>query len=285
MEPMMIERLDAATCRSLSVVFTDIDGTMTDDDGRIPAVAFAALERARRAGLRTVVVTGRPAGWCDLIARTWPVDGVVGENGGLAMWLDGDRMRREHLVDEPMRRRNRERLGTVAAEVLAEVPGCAIAADQPYRELDLAVDFAEDVGPLDEAAIDAIVAVFQRHGAHAKVSSIHVNGWFGDYDKLGMCRRMARQWWDLDLDNEPGAATFLGDSPNDEPMFAHFPHAIGVANVRDFLHRMTHAPHFITRGRGADGFAEALTRITDGRLDSPGRGGSFGLRVSNKREW
>ena len=281
----MIERLDAATCRSLRAVFTDIDGTMTDADGRIPAAAFDALEKARAAGLHTVVVTGRPAGWCDLIARTWPVDGVVGENGGLAMWLDGPRMRREHLVDEPTRRHNRGRLDAVAAEVLAAVPGCAIAADQPYRELDLAVDFAEDVGPLDEAAIDAIVGVFTRHGAHAKVSSIHVNGWFGDYDKLGMCQRMARQWWDLDLDEEPGAATFLGDSPNDEPMFAHFPHAIGVANVRDFLRRMTHAPQYITRGRGAEGFAEALTHITDQRRDGPKRGGSFGIRVSSKQEW
>ncbi len=285
MEPWSIERMDDAVCRALRLVLTDIDGTMTDAQGRIPAAAFAALESARAAGMRTVVVTGRPAGWCDLIARTWPVDGVVGENGGLAMWLDGDRMRREFLEGEDTRRRNRERLDAVARDVVAGVPGCAIAADQPYRELDLAVDFAEDVGPLDEAAIDAIVAVFTRHGAHAKVSNIHVNGWFGDYDKLGMCRRMARRWWDMDLDAEAAAATFLGDSPNDEPMFAHFPHAIGVSNVRALLHRMEHAPRYITRGDGADGFAEAVAHITAHRESPAGRGGSFGIRVQNERKW
>jgi len=285
MQPVSIERMDGETCRALRLVLTDIDGTMTDARGRIPSSAFAALEKARTRGLRTVVVTGRPAGWCDLIARTWPVDGVVGENGGLALWLEGDRMRREFLEDEAARRRNRERLDDVAREVIAEVPGCAIAADQPYRELDLAVDFAEDVGPLDEAAINAIEAVFARHGAHAKVSNIHVNGWFGDYDKLGMCRRMARKWWDLDLNAEPQLATFLGDSPNDEPMFAHFPHAIGVANVRAYLHRMTHAPHWITRGDGAAGFAEALGHITTHRDSAGSEGGSFGIRVQNKRQW
>jgi HAD superfamily hydrolase (TIGR01484 family) len=285
MAPWSIERMDGAVCRALDLVLTDIDGTMTDTQGRIPSAAFAALEGARAAGMRTVVVTGRPAGWCDLIARTWPVDGVVGENGGLALWLDGDRMRREFLADEATRRQNRERLDAVARDVIAEVPGCAIAADQPYRELDLAVDFAEDVGPLDEAAIDAIVAVFQRHGAQAKVSSIHVNGWFGDYDKLGMCRRMARRWWDMDLDGDATAATFLGDSPNDEPMFAHFPHAIGVSNVRAFLHRMEHAPRYITPGAGAAGFAEALAHITAHREPPAARGGSFGIRVQNKRKW
>lgn len=219
------------------------------------------MERVRAADLPVVVVTGRPAGWCDMIARTWPVHGVVGENGGLAMWLEGGRMRREYVEDEEVRRGHAAGLRRIAEDVLREVEGCAIAADQPYRELDLAVDFAEDVPPLDDDAIDRIVAVFERHGVHAKVSNIHVNGWFGDYDKLGMCRRMARRWFDLDLDAAAERATFLGDSPNDEPMFAHFPHAIGVANIRRFLDRLGHAPHYVTDGDGSDGFAEALDRI------------------------
>ena len=100
-----------------------------------------------------------------------------------------------------------------ADEALRRVPGCIVAADQPYRELDLAIDFAEDTGPLDDAAIDAIVAVFVDHGAHAKVSNIHVNGWYGDYDKLGMCLAMARRYAEegarvavCDLDGEAIAA-------------------------------------------------------------------------------
>ncbi len=258
-----LRELSAATARGLAAVLTDIDGTMTDAAGRIPARSLAALERARESGLRTVAVTGRPAGWCDLIARTWPVDGVVGENGGLAFWRDADRMRRFFFQDEATREANRARLEAVRREVLEAAPGCRIASDQPYRELDLAVDFAEDVPPLGDAAIDAIVAVFRRHGAHAKVSNIHVNGWFGDFDKRTMCRAVLDRWWSLDPAADPGACLFLGDSPNDEPMFAAFRHTVGVANVRDFLPRMRHPPRYVTDAPRADGFAEALDHVCD----------------------
>ncbi len=261
MTPRPLSDIDRSTCLGLRAVLTDIDGTMTDAEGRVPARALAAMERARAASLAVVAVTGRPAGWCDMIARTWPVDGVVGENGGLAFWIDGGRMRRRYLVDEAARRAHRRRLDRIAAEVLDRVPGCIVAADQPYRELDLAIDVAEDTGPLDDDAIDAIVAVFESHGAHAKVSSIHVNGWYGDYDKLGMCLRMARQWWDLDPDAGRDRLLFVGDSPNDEPMFAHFEHTVGVANVRRFLHRLDHAPAYIADSDGADGFVEALDHV------------------------
>jgi len=265
MEPLPLDDLSAGVCRNLRVVLTDIDGTMTDPEGRIPSSSFAALEHARQSGLKAVVVTGRPAGWCDMIARTWPVDGVVGENGGLAFRREGERMERAFEVDEATRAANRTRLDAVAADALAEVAGCGIASDQPYRELDLAVDFAEDVGPLSDERVRDIVGVFERHGATAKVSNIHVNGWYGDYDKLGMALRMARRWWDLDLRGERERCLFLGDSPNDEPMFAHFPHTIGVANVRRYLSRMRSLPRYVTSSEGSAGFAEALEQVTMAR--------------------
>lgn len=263
--PRSIAALTPETCRGLSAVFTDIDGTMTDAEARVPARSLAALEQLREEGLRVLVVTGRPAGWCDMIARTWPVDGVVGENGGLAFRLQGREMVRDFLVAPEERLHNRQRLDRIAKQALQQVPGCAIASDQPYRELDLAVDFAEDVGPLDNDAIDAIVRLFEDAGAHAKVSNIHVNGWFGDYDKLGMCRRVAASWWGLDADRARERFLFLGDSPNDEPMFEHFPHTVGVANVRQFLDRMTHPPAHVTDAPHADGFVEALARVASFR--------------------
>ena len=265
MEPLPLSDLPPDTCRALNVLLTDIDGTMTDAAGRIPSASLAALEHARSAGLRTVVVTGRPAGWCDMIARTWPVDGVVGENGGLAFWRDGERMERAFLVDGPTRKANQAKLAVIAAEALSTVEGCGIASDQPYRELDLAVDFAEDVGPLGPDQVQAIVEVFHRHGATAKVSNIHVNGWYGEYDKLGMALRMARRWWGLDLGAQPDRCVFLGDSPNDEPMFAHFPHSIGVANVRSYLPLMQSLPRYVTRSEESAGFAEALEHLAVAR--------------------
>ena len=264
-----IADLSAAEARGLAVVFTDIDGTITDAAGRIPAAVFAMMERLRDADLAVVPVTGRPAGWCDMIARTWPVRGVVGENGGLAFHRFGDaakgpgaRMVRTYIQDAAERAAHRTRLTTLADAVLAAVPGTALASDQPYREFDIAIDFCEDVERLPDAAIDKIVGLLSAAGCNVKVSDIHVNAWFGAFDKAGMCQRFARDVLGLDVSGaDARRAVYFGDSPNDAPLFAVFPLAIGVANVRDLHARMTTLPAFITQGRGADGFLEAAEQL------------------------
>ena len=256
-----------ATARAqVRAVLTDIDDTLTED-GRLGAHAYGAMERLRRAGLLVVPVTGRPAGWCDHIARMWPVDAVVGENG--AFWFRYDqgarRMLRRWWQDEATRAANRHRLAALGERILAAVPGAAIAADQPYRDSDLAIDFCEDVPPLGVAAIDRIVALFTSAGASAKVSSIHVNGWFGDWDKLAMSRRLLAEAFGIDADSDRAAIVFAGDSPNDAPMFAHFPNAVGVANVRKFAGRMPALPAWITPSRGGHGFAELADALLAAR--------------------
>lgn len=136
------------------------------------------------------------------------------------------------------------------------MPGAAIAADQQYRETDLAIDFCEDVPPLPQSAVDEIAARMAQHGLTAKVSSIHVNGWFGEYDKLGMSKMLLREAFGVDLDATRAHYVFAGDSPNDAPMFGYFPHAVGVANVADFGARVAQLPAYITRARCGAGFAE-----------------------------
>ncbi|WP_404384238.1 HAD family hydrolase [Caenispirillum salinarum] len=249
------------------VVLTDIDDTLTTN-GRLPAAAYAALERLHDAGIRVVPVTGRPAGWCDLIARLWPVDGVIGENGAFYFRYDQNarRMIRHHHATAEERARNRCRLDAVRAEVLAAVPGARVSADQAYREADLAIDFAEDAGPLPPASVDAIVERFEAAGAVAKISSIHVNGWYGAYDKLGMARRMLAKEFGLDIDREEGnlKVAFVGDSPNDEPMFGFFTNSVGVANFAPFADRVAQRPRWLTARSGGDGFrevAEALLEV------------------------
>ena len=257
-----LAEIGASDVAPLIGVLFDIDDTVTLH-GRIVPSAFAAMARAKAAGLVMVPVTGRPAGWVDHIARMWPVDGVVGENGGLWFHMgpgpDGvDILRRGFLQPELEREQNRARLAAVRADVLREVPGCGIASDQPYRELDLAVDFCEDVPPLGDAGIDAIVGVFDRHGATSKVSSIHVNGWFGAFDKLSGFARLVQE---LGVTSAPEAWAYIGDSANDAPMFAHFPVSVGVANVDAFLPRIPVWPRFRTAGEGGHGFAELIDRI------------------------
>ena len=256
----------AAERRRVEFVLTDIDDTLTLH-GRLPALAYASLERLAEAGFKVIPITGRPAGWCDHIARMWPVEGVVGENG--AFWFRHDptagRLVRRFLVDEATRRGNRARLDGLAARILADVPGCALASDQLYREADLAIDFCEDVRPLADADVARIVGLFEAAGCTAKVSSIHVNGWFGDYDKLTMTRLLLREVFGVDLDGALDRFVFVGDSPNDQPMFALFPNSIGVANLRRFFGALSTPPRWLTEQECGQGFAEVAQLLLAAR--------------------
>jgi len=245
---------------AIDAIFTDIDDTLTTE-GLVEAEAFAAIWDLHRANIPVVLVTGRPAGWCDHLARMWPVAGVIGENG--AFWMrylrEARRFESIFVLEQQERDAQVARLATVKDAILAAVPNARVASDQPFRIHDLAIDFCEDVvPPLSAAEIDRIVAVFEAHGAIAKVSSIHVNGWFGRYDKLGMIERFAREVLGMpDLSR----AAYVGDSPNDEPAFRAFEHAIGVANVRDFAARLVHPPKLVTEARGGRGFAEVAAQV------------------------
>lgn len=245
--------------RSIRAVLTDIDDTLTDS-GRLSARAYRALERLKEAGLIVIPVTGRPAGWCDLIARLWPIDAVVGENGAFHFRYDSQsrRMVRRYAKSPAERRSDRERLDAIGKEIIATVPGAAIAADQAYREADLAIDFCEDVPHLPAIDIEHIVALFKNNGATAKISSIHVNGWFGSYDKLIMSRLLLREAFHIDMDALKSDIVFVGDSPNDSPMFGFFPNAIGVANVFRYRDRLEAEPAWVTREPGGAGFAELV---------------------------
>jgi hypothetical protein len=258
--PLPIREIPAHRCRDLKTLFTDIDDTITEG-GRLPASTFECFWSLEAAGVRTVVVTGRPAGWCDHIARMWPVAGVVGENGALIYAYDRlrRRMERTYLVPETERLDGQRRLQRIRERVLREVPGCAIAADQPFRVADLAIDYREDVGPLSEAEVQALSSIIESEGATYKISSIHINCWYGAFDKvLGVRRFLADRGQDLDGPEVQDSALFVGDSPNDEPMFQALAASIGVANIRPFLDRLRYPPAYLTERPAAAGFAEAV---------------------------
>ena len=265
-----ISDIPAGTARDLLGILFDIDDTFTVA-GRIPAASFSALWDARNAGLVTVPITGRPAGWCDHIARMWPVTGVVGENGALAFYYDEDekRLKKRFFVDPVEAAKTRGLLLAAADEVLRSVPGTALATDQAYRLFDVAVDFTEDVKPLSRDEVGRICEIFGRHGLTYKVSSIHVNAWLGTYDKLSMTKIFAREVMGLDLDENQDRFIFFGDSPNDEPMFAYFPLGVGVANVRRFVEMMKSPPAYVTEGEGGLGFAEGVRLILDKKGGCP----------------
>jgi HAD superfamily hydrolase (TIGR01484 family) len=264
MQPL--EQLPVEARRGIEIVLCDIDDTLTTE-GRLLAASYAALERLQKAGLRVLPITGRPAGWCDHMARMWPIDGIVGENGAFYFRCDhaAKRMIRVYWSGADQRAADRRRLAELEARILAEVPESAVASDQHYREADLAIDYCEDVEALPADKIEHIVMLFEEAGAQAKVSSIHVNGWFGDYDKLSMTKRILKEQFDLRSEAMRERAIFVGDSPNDAPMFSYFPHSVGVANVRAFAARMTAEPAYVARAAGGQGFAEVADALLTAR--------------------
>lgn len=247
----------------IRVLLTDIDDTLTDE-GLLGPTTYSALWKLHERGIAVVPVTGRPAGWCELIARQWPVAGVVGENGGFYFCYDRKtkKMKRHYTQNEEEQKANRKKLDQLQEKILREVPGSAIASDQFCRLLDLAVDFCEDVPRLPWADVKKIEKLFIEAGAQARVSSIHVNGWFGSHNKLSE----SLIFLEKEMQLTPAAAkihcAFVGDSPNDEPMWEYFPNAFAVANISEFADQLKTPPRFVTRSPGGQGFAELAAHLT-----------------------
>lgn len=252
--------LSPEIARGIHYVLFDIDDTITEA-GKLPEESYSALWSLYRAGIRVVPVTGRPAGWCDLIARQWPVDGVVGENGAFALYLEGETLRRLYHPNAPEPSATRARLASMGDEVISLVPGLRVAKDQPFRIFDIALDFAEEPPDLGLDTAQRVRALCEARGARAKVSSIHVNAWFGDYDKLSMSEFFLSSVLGWAGEADPGSVIFFGDSPNDEPMFARFPNSCGVANIRRFESVLRNPPRWVTERPFGAGFAEACAHL------------------------
>ena len=252
--------------RQIRGVLFDIDDTLTTD-GQLTPEAYAAMASLKTAGFIVVPITGRPAGWCDHIARMWPVDGVVGENGAFYFHFDqaARKLKQRFIKDDATRQLDRERLTAVAQHILQTVPGTALASDQRYREADIAIDFCEDVAALPHTEVARIKMLMESAGLTAKISSIHVNGWLGRYDKLSTTQLFMQERFGIDLDALKHEFVFVGDSPNDAPMFGYFPHSVGVANVIEFLDLLPARPTYVTPSRCGEGFAELVDVLLAGR--------------------
>jgi HAD superfamily hydrolase (TIGR01484 family) len=244
----------------IQFLFTDIDDTLTDH-GRLGPEAYNSLWQLQKSGIHVIPITGRPAGWCEMIARMWPVAGVIGENGGFYFRYKNKNMYRFFSLDESEMLRNRTRLDQISQQILAEVPGSAIASDQFCRMMDLAIDFCEDVPALTQEEVKKIVEIFERAGALAKISSIHVNGWFGNYNKVTAALEFLNREFSIEKNEAIKISAFAGDSPNDEPMFEVFPLSFAVANINKYLKDLKHKPQFLANQQGGLGFAEITNQI------------------------
>lgn len=258
-------------------VFTDIDDTLTTD-GAITPDALQALGELKAAGLRLIAITGRPVGWSEPFAATWPVDAIVAENGAVALIPDQIGLQRPPGVrrqlskiyqqDATLRAAQYQRMQQVLAHIEATVPGARRATDSPGRETDIAIDHSEFCH-LPQAAIERCVQLMRAAGMNATVSSIHINGWFGPHNKLEGARWIVRRLLGRDLDAELARWIYVGDSTNDQLMFEHFPHSVGVANIARFVPQLTHLPRYVTAAERGAGFAELAARLCAQRRGSP----------------
>lgn len=260
-----IQSLDAKVLSDIRYILCDIDDTLTNK-GKLGDDAYSALWDLHRAGFFVIPVTGRPAGWCDMIIRQWPVQAVVGENGAFVYYQKQDGHIGVFTHPSVASKESRQRLLDVQNACLAAVPGCRVAKDQPFRIYDLAIDFNEDPPYLGLDAAQRILDICKTMGAQAKLSSIHVNAWFGQYDKLETTRLFFGEV--LGEHELTQRVLFFGDSPNDEPMFAYFPHSCGVENILDFQGKIDRMPAYITTPRGGEGFARAAKHLINARQQS-----------------
>ena len=257
---MPLDLWPAEERRQLVGVFTDIDDTLTTD-GLATGDALAAIAALRDAGLHVIPITGRPMGWSDPFAREWPVDAIVAENGAVALIHTGPGgLRKIYQQGEAVRRMNYERMQRVARRIVAEIPGAMLSRDSAGRETDIAIDHSE-YATLLPSCIARVVQLMQDEGMNASVSSIHINGWYGNHNKLSGARWIVRELFGRELDAEIERWAYVGDSTNDVLMFEHFPHSIGVANIRRFEAELTPPPRYITRGERGAGFAEVVEAI------------------------
>lgn len=267
--PQPLAACPPAALAGLHGVMTDIDDTLTKD-GAIDPPALAALHALHAAGVPVVAITGRPLGWSEPFLRPlpegWPLRAIVAENGAVALIREGDRVLTEYAQDAATRAANAQRLRAAADRVLREVPGATLAQDSAGRVTDIAIDHSE-FAHLDEAVIAQVVAVMRAEGLNATVSSIHVNGWFGSHTKLSAAHWMLRRLFCRELALEIDRWLYVGDSTNDQAMFAAFPLSVGVANLQRFAAQLHCWPAYITEGERGAGFAEvahALLAARDG---------------------
>jgi len=254
----------AAQRRAVTGIFTDIDDTLTTE-GEITADAMEALGALKAAGLRVVAITGRPVGWSEPFAARWPVDAIVTENGAVALLPDAQSaaprpLSKIYQQDAATRRANFARMQAVLARIERELPGVTRATDSAGRETDIAIDHSEFTR-LSDAQIAAVVALMKSEGMHATVSSIHINGWYGEHNKLEGARWIVRQLWQRELDAEMDRWAYIGDSTNDQLMFKAFANSVGVANIARFVPQLAHLPRYVTRGERGAGFTEVVRSL------------------------
>jgi HAD superfamily hydrolase (TIGR01484 family) len=263
-----LERLDPERARRLDALVFDLDDTLLEE-GVLGERVYASLFRLREAGMRLYACTGRPSGWAELIARQWPIDAAIAENGAVAWARRGGRVAVIDALSDERRGAEREEVLAVGQAIVQALPALALADDNRARRCDVTIDVGEH-RRVPREIVEEARRIARRAGLRTVVSSVHLHLARDGADKASGYAALARS-----EGREPvralARAAFVGDSGNDASAFAAFGTTFGVANVRAHLASLTVPPRYVTRGRAAAGFVELAARLVALRGAEPAR--------------
>ncbi|MDV7105567.1 HAD-IIB family hydrolase [Vibrio sp. TH_r3] len=243
------------------IIFTDVDDTLTLN-GELPVSTLVALYRLRAANILVIPVTGACAGWCDQIARLWPVSAVIGENGAFCIEKSKNGLKYIDTQSEQQRQQNYQHLKRVANKVLSQNSSLGVAQDNAYRRYDLAIDYNQQCKGTTEYQLKLALDLIHSEGIRATASSIHINIWKGEHDKKhGALLWLDRHYPHWTLDRIKQKCAYIGDSLNDDAMFGFFNNTIAVANIAPYLEKLQNRPNKVLSLPGGEGFAEWVDEI------------------------
>jgi len=251
-----IADFDREAARSLAGVLFDLDDTLLDS-GRLSENAYASLYRLREAGLTLLAVTGRPAGWGEILTPQWPVQGFVTENGSVAIINIGGKVRTVDETDAATRVARRKRLLALADSMVSTFPDLSPSRDVAMRYSDFTFDVGE-FRRVPDATVAEAMRYAKTHGALTIRSSVHLHISFDGSDKASGTLRVLNREFGYDVTDARRLFAFIGDSENDESCFAAFQQSVAVANLRG---RPTISPQYITHWERDVGFAEFAERL------------------------
>lgn len=261
MKPLSSLARDEA--RALRGVLFDLDDTVLSH-GLLTREAFGAICDLHDAGLELVAVTGRPSGWGEVVARQWPIDGAVTENGavhvvrdgkGVQLIFDGSAEGAEKSVAA-----RRAKLDALVARVAREMPIVKLADDNHGRRADVAWDIGERV-TLSDDEIAHLARIVVEEGARTTRSSVHLHATYERDDKASGVVRFLHARFGVDTGAALHRYAFCGDSGNDAACFSAFRTTFGVANVRAFIDEVSVPPKYIAPSERGAGFAEIARAI------------------------
>lgn len=242
-EPTLISRLSPSDVAEVTLVATDVDGTLTRE-GKLDPGVLAAIRRLVDAGVAVVPVSGRPAGEVQGLVRYLP--GVwrgLAENGLLEIVPD----HAPRWLGTPT---DKDRLRRVGAALNAECTAGLRLTGDDYCRLG---DVAYERDGRDEPELLRLRAEAEARGVHLVWSNVHVHLAEAVPDKGSALLHLLAE-----MEVPASRVATIGDAPNDAGLFksGRFALTVGTADVLAQLAYFPEPPAVVTAGREADGFCE-----------------------------